>query len=264
MTSLSLATVGTEDGCGHPSCLWSGASQSGWGFFREGLASSSCASARGQGYFTEPPIVPRLTPPSLPEESSFWLPLYGSLCCRLVAQPSCMVEQVMAGFLKVQVRAYLWQEGGRPGCWEPGTAAPCPTPELTGCRGGCLLQPGRGFKLQGRRRGPRHSPPVCAAGGAAGLAEALLRLAWHQPSLLPAPSGCRGPGRGCLHHRHQQGTPGALGLHGSLAGPGPPPCQLLWAPFPPWQMAARGHVGTHAKKRTGQKAALALCCPLSV
>ncbi|XP_058048424.1 rhotekin isoform X5 [Ahaetulla prasina] len=36
------------------------------------------------------------------EESSFWLPLYGSLCCRLVAQPSCMVEQVMAGFLKVQ------------------------------------------------------------------------------------------------------------------------------------------------------------------
>ncbi|XP_039189782.1 rhotekin isoform X1 [Crotalus tigris] len=36
------------------------------------------------------------------EECSFWLPLYGSLCCRLVAQPSCMVEQVMAGFLKVQ------------------------------------------------------------------------------------------------------------------------------------------------------------------
>ncbi|XP_025032302.1 rhotekin isoform X3 [Python bivittatus] len=36
------------------------------------------------------------------EESSFWLPLYGSLCCRLLAQPSCMVDQVMAGFLKVQ------------------------------------------------------------------------------------------------------------------------------------------------------------------
>ncbi|KFV71584.1 Rhotekin-2, partial [Dryobates pubescens] len=33
------------------------------------------------------------------EESSFWLPLYGNLCCRLVAQPSCMTMDMMAGFL---------------------------------------------------------------------------------------------------------------------------------------------------------------------
>ncbi|XP_075469087.1 rhotekin-2 isoform X2 [Ascaphus truei] len=33
------------------------------------------------------------------EESSYWLPLYGSMCCRLVAQPSCMTDDVMMGFL---------------------------------------------------------------------------------------------------------------------------------------------------------------------
>ncbi|XP_058883367.1 rhotekin-like isoform X2 [Acipenser ruthenus] len=34
------------------------------------------------------------------EESSFWLPLYGSVCCRLAAQPLCMTQQMMAGCLK--------------------------------------------------------------------------------------------------------------------------------------------------------------------
>uniref|UniRef100_A0A452GL05 REM-1 domain-containing protein n=1 Tax=Gopherus agassizii TaxID=38772 RepID=A0A452GL05_9SAUR len=36
------------------------------------------------------------------EESSFWLPLYGSMCCRLVAQPFCMAKDVMSGFLNQQ------------------------------------------------------------------------------------------------------------------------------------------------------------------
>ncbi|NXP02474.1 RTKN2 protein, partial [Thinocorus orbignyianus] len=36
------------------------------------------------------------------EESSFWLPLYGNMCCRLVAQPSCMARDMMAGFLNQQ------------------------------------------------------------------------------------------------------------------------------------------------------------------
>ncbi|XP_010075828.1 PREDICTED: rhotekin-2-like, partial [Pterocles gutturalis] len=36
------------------------------------------------------------------EESSFWLPLYGNMCCRLVAQPSCMARDTMAGFLNQQ------------------------------------------------------------------------------------------------------------------------------------------------------------------
>ncbi|XP_029451356.1 rhotekin isoform X2 [Rhinatrema bivittatum] len=36
------------------------------------------------------------------EECSFWLPLYGSMCSRLVAQPNCMSEQMMAGFLRMQ------------------------------------------------------------------------------------------------------------------------------------------------------------------
>uniref|UniRef100_A0A8C3TUM6 Rhotekin-2 n=1 Tax=Catharus ustulatus TaxID=91951 RepID=A0A8C3TUM6_CATUS len=36
------------------------------------------------------------------EESSFWLPLYGNLCCRLVVQPYCMTRDMMAGFLNQQ------------------------------------------------------------------------------------------------------------------------------------------------------------------
>ncbi|XP_036402045.1 rhotekin-2 [Megalops cyprinoides] len=35
-------------------------------------------------------------------ESSSWLPLYGNLCCRLVAQPDCMTQDVMSGFLNQQ------------------------------------------------------------------------------------------------------------------------------------------------------------------
>ncbi|XP_028660488.1 rhotekin isoform X2 [Erpetoichthys calabaricus] len=34
------------------------------------------------------------------EESSFWLPLYGSMCCRLAAQPLCMTQQMVAGYLR--------------------------------------------------------------------------------------------------------------------------------------------------------------------
>uniref|UniRef100_A0A8C8TTE9 Rhotekin 2 n=1 Tax=Peromyscus maniculatus bairdii TaxID=230844 RepID=A0A8C8TTE9_PERMB len=36
------------------------------------------------------------------EECSFWLPLYGNVCCRLVAQPACMAEDAFAGFLNEQ------------------------------------------------------------------------------------------------------------------------------------------------------------------
>ncbi|KAM6220268.1 rhotekin isoform 2-T2 [Rhynchocyon petersi] len=36
------------------------------------------------------------------EESPAWLPLYGSVCCRLVAQPLCMTQPTASGALKVQ------------------------------------------------------------------------------------------------------------------------------------------------------------------
>ncbi|KAM4634061.1 rhotekin-like [Polymixia lowei] len=36
------------------------------------------------------------------EDSLFWLPLYGNMCCRLVAQPLCMIQQVISGRLKVK------------------------------------------------------------------------------------------------------------------------------------------------------------------
>lgn len=32
-----------------------------------------------------------------------WLPLYGNLCCQLVAQPDCMTQDVMSGYLSQQV-----------------------------------------------------------------------------------------------------------------------------------------------------------------
>ncbi|XP_060097087.1 rhotekin-2 [Heteronotia binoei] len=60
------------------------------------------------------------------EESSFWLPLYGSMCCRLVAQPSCMTKDMMAGFLNQQQiigkltswrRLYCVLKGGKLFCY---------------------------------------------------------------------------------------------------------------------------------------------------
>ncbi|NWR64210.1 RTKN protein, partial [Bucorvus abyssinicus] len=36
------------------------------------------------------------------EESSCWVPLYGSMCCRLVAQPRCMATPASRGFLRLQ------------------------------------------------------------------------------------------------------------------------------------------------------------------
>uniref|UniRef100_A0A3Q3W5V2 Uncharacterized protein n=1 Tax=Mola mola TaxID=94237 RepID=A0A3Q3W5V2_MOLML len=35
-------------------------------------------------------------------ECSYWLPLYGSMCCRLAAQPQCMTQPMMSGCLKVK------------------------------------------------------------------------------------------------------------------------------------------------------------------
>uniref|UniRef100_UPI00358DEAF4 rhotekin-like isoform X2 n=1 Tax=Myxine glutinosa TaxID=7769 RepID=UPI00358DEAF4 len=37
------------------------------------------------------------------EGSPYWLPLYGRLCCRLVAQPSCLTRTRHSGFLKVKI-----------------------------------------------------------------------------------------------------------------------------------------------------------------
>uniref|UniRef100_A0A8C6UYW3 Rhotekin n=1 Tax=Neogobius melanostomus TaxID=47308 RepID=A0A8C6UYW3_9GOBI len=45
------------------------------------------------------------------EECSYWLPLYGSMCCRLAAQPQCMTKQMMSGSLKVK------QLGGESQSW---------------------------------------------------------------------------------------------------------------------------------------------------
>ncbi|XP_034291287.1 rhotekin-2 isoform X3 [Pantherophis guttatus] len=36
------------------------------------------------------------------EDSPSWLPLYGTMCCRLVAQPDCMTQDAMTGFLNEQ------------------------------------------------------------------------------------------------------------------------------------------------------------------
>ncbi|XP_065785669.1 rhotekin isoform X2 [Muntiacus reevesi] len=45
-----------------------------------------------------------------PEENPAWLPLYGSVCCRLVAQPLCMTQPTASGTLRVQ-------QAGEPRDW---------------------------------------------------------------------------------------------------------------------------------------------------
>ncbi|XP_036592354.1 rhotekin-2 [Trichosurus vulpecula] len=60
------------------------------------------------------------------EESSFWLPLYGNMCCRLAAQPACMAEDAFKGFLNQQLmvdgmnvwtRFYCVLRGGQLFCY---------------------------------------------------------------------------------------------------------------------------------------------------
>ncbi|KAM7318975.1 hypothetical protein ACRRTK_022087 [Alexandromys fortis] len=48
-------------------------------------------------------LLPHNSPATVLEDCSFWLPLYGNVCCRLVAQPACMAEDAFAGFLNEQV-----------------------------------------------------------------------------------------------------------------------------------------------------------------
>uniref|UniRef100_A0A3B5B8J4 Rhotekin 2b n=1 Tax=Stegastes partitus TaxID=144197 RepID=A0A3B5B8J4_9TELE len=40
---------------------------------------------------------------SATEDSPFWLPLYGNMCCRLAAQPQCMTETVISGQIRIKV-----------------------------------------------------------------------------------------------------------------------------------------------------------------
>ncbi|XP_040184827.1 rhotekin isoform X1 [Rana temporaria] len=74
------------------------------------------------------------------DESSCWLPLYGSVCCRLTAQPDCMNQDMISGYLQIQARGQAgWQRmycvlrGCRLLCYtqpcEKGSASP--EPELT-------------------------------------------------------------------------------------------------------------------------------------
>lgn len=44
----------------------------------------------------------------LTAEWSSWLPLYGNLCCRLVAQPACMTQTMMIGYLSQKVCSLLF------------------------------------------------------------------------------------------------------------------------------------------------------------
>uniref|UniRef100_A0A3Q0R573 Rhotekin n=1 Tax=Amphilophus citrinellus TaxID=61819 RepID=A0A3Q0R573_AMPCI len=45
---------------------------------------------------------------SATEDSPFWLSLYGSMCCRLVAQPLCMIQPVISGQIKVKVTKFSY------------------------------------------------------------------------------------------------------------------------------------------------------------
>ncbi|CAL9682263.1 unnamed protein product [Knipowitschia caucasica] len=43
------------------------------------------------------------------DESSYWLPLYGNICCRFVAQPQCMLAPVFCGQLRVKKGCDGWE-----------------------------------------------------------------------------------------------------------------------------------------------------------
>ncbi|XP_029545054.1 rhotekin-like [Oncorhynchus nerka] len=47
---------------------------------------------------------------SATEDSAFWLPLYGSVCCRLAAQPLCMTQQVISGRIKLEKEPECWTD----------------------------------------------------------------------------------------------------------------------------------------------------------
>ncbi|XP_073473789.1 rhotekin isoform X5 [Aquarana catesbeiana] len=73
------------------------------------------------------------------DESLCWLPLYGSVCCRLTAQPDCMNQDMISGYLQIQARGQAgWQRmycvlrGCRLLCYtQPCEKGSTPEPELT-------------------------------------------------------------------------------------------------------------------------------------
>nr|XP_057914348.1 rhotekin-2 [Doryrhamphus excisus] len=58
------------------------------------LAYSTMRLPEAEGSFQSISLVVLLN-----SDWSSWLPLYGNLCCRLAAQPACMTQSVMAGYL---------------------------------------------------------------------------------------------------------------------------------------------------------------------
>ncbi|KAM6345788.1 rhotekin [Podargus strigoides] len=59
------------------------------------------------------------------EESSFWLPLYGSMCCRLAAQPHCMARPGCSGVLRLQQPGSEGPSGAPMFCVLCGTGLRC-------------------------------------------------------------------------------------------------------------------------------------------
>ncbi|XP_072353918.1 rhotekin-like [Scyliorhinus torazame] len=59
------------------------------------------------------------------ESCCFWLPLYGSVCCQLAAQPLCMTQQIISSFLNLQQRVGERQSWTRMFCVLLGTNLFC-------------------------------------------------------------------------------------------------------------------------------------------
>lgn len=142
------------------------------------------------------------TSPALPaEENPAWLPLYGSVCCRLVAQPLCMTQPTASGALRVQVRGPGEREGS--GRRQRGARPPRNqrAVEEGGRRGVVRWKEGKiggwaersHFSVGGWEEGcwgcdsPRKPWVIYAASwGAAGLGASSRNPERHKPLLLPA------------------------------------------------------------------------------
>lgn len=84
-----------------------------------GMCVSVCRGCRHgeERLWGSPFSFPILTLDSLPptEENPAWLPLYGSVCCRLAAQPLCMTQPTASGTLRVQVSGTKGVQGDMEG-----------------------------------------------------------------------------------------------------------------------------------------------------
>ncbi|XP_053920918.1 LOW QUALITY PROTEIN: rhotekin [Cuculus canorus] len=100
-----------------------------------------------------------------PSPSACWLPLYGSMCCRLAAQPRCMALPVRSGFLRLQHPGAEAPSGERLFCVLRGTDLLCyrePGDAEAGLEPALTIAVNKETRVRGTEREGRGQPPGMA------------------------------------------------------------------------------------------------------